>query len=184
MVKESKTSASVDLREGHILFVCTGNTCRSPMAEAFTNHYLREAKLESSWFATSAGTAVWRRLPAGDGAVQVMKEYGLDISGHRSRGIDEISVRDTVLILAMTKEHADFLNGRFPEKTGCIYRFSDYLAFAIEDTDKRFIACSGDIPDPFGLDPAAYREVARTLDMYAKELVKRLKARPQGLGMK
>lgn len=102
------------VHQGHILFVCTGNTCRSPMAEAFANHYLRQAGLASAWFATSAGTAVWQRVPAAEGAVKAMKEYALDISRHRSRSIEEISVLDAVLILGMTQAHTDILRGLFP----------------------------------------------------------------------
>jgi protein-tyrosine-phosphatase len=147
------------------------------MAEALTNLYLREAGMERSWFATSAGIAVWHRIPAAEGAVEALKEYGLDISGHRSRSIDEISLQDVALILGMTKEHADFLHDRYPEKKGAIFRFSDYLVSGIQSPGNGFSSFSGDVPDPFGLDPAAYRDVARTLAMYAKELVKRLESR-------
>jgi protein-tyrosine-phosphatase len=147
------------------------------MAEALTNLYLREAGMERSWFATSAGIAVWHRLPAAEGAVEAMKEYDLDISGHRSRGIDEISVQDVVIILGMTKEHVGFLHDRYPEKKGAIFRFSDYLVSGIKGRGNVILPFSGDVPDPFGLDPAAYRDVARTLAVYAKELVKRLGAR-------
>jgi len=162
---------------GHILFVCTGNTCRSPMAEALTNLYLREAGMERFWFATSAGIAVWHRIPAAEGAVEALKEYGLDISGHRSRSIDEISLQDVALILGMTKEHVDFLHDRYPEKKGVIFRFSDYLVSGIQSPGNGILPLTGDVPDPFGLDPEAYRDVARTLAMYAKELVKRLESR-------
>jgi len=176
MVTESKAFVPADIPAGHILFVCTGNTCRSPMAEALTNHYLRKAGLERFWFATSAGIAVWHRLPAAEGAVEALKEYGLDISGHRSRGIDEISVQDVALILGMTKEHVDFLHDRYPEKKDVTFRFSDYVASGIKGSGDGLPPFAGDVPDPFGFDPAVYLDVARTLAMYAKELVKRLGA--------
>jgi protein-tyrosine-phosphatase len=93
-----------------------------------------------------------------------MKEYALDISRHRSRSIEEISVDDAVLILGMTRDHTDTLRGLFPEKKSIIFRFADYLGSPMPE----------DIPDPFGLDLSSYREVARILDKYTQELVQRL----------
>lgn len=152
--------------KGHVLFVCSGNTCRSPMAEAFANHYIGEEGLDHIFFATSAGTAVWKRLPAAVPAVCVMKEYGLDISRHKAKSVEDVFIPDTFLILGMTKDHVDLLKCLFPEKASSIFRFTDYV-FPEESS-------CGDIPDPYGLDLEAYRYVAGMLDRLARGLVKRL----------
>lgn len=180
MAEGTRTAGPTGLREGHILFVCTGNTCRSPMAEAFANHYLKEAGLGRRWFATSAGTAVWERLPAAEEAVRVMKGYGLDISRHRARGVEDIFLGDTSLVLGMTQEHVRIMKHLFPEKTDGVFRFADFAARVNGVGGVRKASVPGDIPDPFGLDPDAYREVAGILSSLARDLVQRLSGADSG----
>lgn len=86
----------------NVLVVCTGNTCRSPIAEA-----VLQAKLDTrgrSAVVRSAGTLPWRG-PASEGARAAAEEFGLDLSGHRSQRLTGELVADADLILGMTRSH-------------------------------------------------------------------------------
>ena len=125
-----------------IIFVCTGNTCRSPMAEA-----LLRAKTDAH-MVSSAGLSVLFPAPAAENARAVMEERGLDISAHRARQLTEDMVREADLILTMTERHAALICTIFPhahEKTKTL------AAFAGKE---------GNVADPFGGSPETYRTCA------------------------
>ena len=87
-----------------ILFVCSGNTCRSPMAQAL---FKREAEKRGiACEAKSAGIITYTGNPASDLAAEVMKEIGIDISGFRSTSIRSILAEDFDLYVPMTDSHA------------------------------------------------------------------------------
>jgi protein-tyrosine-phosphatase len=88
----------------NILFVCTGNTCRSPLAEALLRGAL-VAKGNTQVAVSSAGTGAWDGAPASEGAYLVALEYGLDLSNHRARLLTREMVRDADLVLVMSGHH-------------------------------------------------------------------------------
>jgi protein-tyrosine-phosphatase len=92
-----------------VLFVCTGNTCRSPMAEGILKKMLQDkgaVDLEVS----SAGTHGLPHAPASLFAMQVAGERGIDLSRHRSRRLTPEMIKQADLILAMSAEHLDYMN--------------------------------------------------------------------------
>jgi len=96
-----------------IVFVCTGNTCRSPMAEGL----LREA-LPAQWDAevtvSSAGTHAWNGQPAASLSVKVLQEKGIDISGHLARLVTPDIINKASLVVALTPDHLDMMRATVP----------------------------------------------------------------------
>lgn len=125
-----------------VLVVCTGNTCRSPMAAGWLNRKLAG----KGWAAESAGVAAWGGSPASPEAIVAMQEIGLDITGHRSRKLSAELVAGATTILAMTKEHRQEIAQRFPEARG-----KTFLLHSFGPEPAR------DIADPIGLPVDAYR---------------------------
>jgi protein-tyrosine phosphatase len=134
-----------------VLFVCTANVCRSPMAEAIFKAKLEEAG-ESNWRVESAGTWALGGRPAADFSQQVMAERGLDISRHRSRAINKEILDEFDLILTMESGHKEALKAEFPECAGRIYMLSE------------IVGGQQDIDDPIGRSKEEYRATADEID--------------------
>ena len=103
----------------NLVFVCTGNICRSPMAEGMFKKLLEE-KGESGIDCSSAGLATFDGRPASDNAQAVALEYGVDISEHRSRMLTRSIARKADLIVCMTDEQYETLNRMIPDERLCV----------------------------------------------------------------
>jgi protein-tyrosine-phosphatase len=141
-----------------ILFVCTANVCRSPMAE-----YLLRARLgpETEWTVGSAGLAAWGGSPASREAVSVMAEKGLDLGPHRSRPLTSDLVRGAGLIVVMTGAHQEDILRLYPEAKGRVYRLKSF----------GLAGRQANIDDPVGLSTEGYRVVRDEIDRAISDLV-------------
>lgn len=97
-----------------VLLVCTGNICRSPMAEGLLRKMIREQNLHSEVVVESAGTFPLDGSPASAHAVETAKENGIDIRGHAARELSSRLVSRADLILTMEPEHKERLVAAFP----------------------------------------------------------------------
>ncbi len=149
----------------HILLVCAGNTCRSPMAAALLRHHLTEAMgpRAADFEVASAGLAVAAPgAPATGAAADVMAERGLSLAGHEARQVDDKAVAGAGLILTMSRAQKSRLIRLHPGAADRVFTLAEYAGVAqgAGAGDE-----GGDIPDPIGGDLATYRRCAEGLDI-------------------
>ncbi|MDQ8171752.1 MAG: low molecular weight protein arginine phosphatase [Gemmatimonadota bacterium] len=146
----------------HLLFVCTGNTCRSPLAEAIARRLIADRAIPDLTVG-SAGTSAWPDAPASDGAMLVALEHGIDIGEHRARALGSELVEGSRLILAMGPHHlyrVEALGGG-----GRSWLLTEYAGGPPRP-----------VSDPFGGDLAVYRATYAELEHEIRAILDRIVA--------
>ena len=147
----------------NLLFVCSGNTCRSPMAEALARKIAKRRGIEDL-NVSSAGTNAWDSVPATDEALLVGMEREIDLTEHRARKLTPAIVSEADLIFVMTPGHLEQvkqLGGR-----GKVHVIDEYASGTANQG----------ITDPYGGDLEAYRHTADILERELEKLFDRLRS--------
>ncbi|MBN1586315.1 MAG: low molecular weight protein arginine phosphatase [Candidatus Omnitrophica bacterium] len=135
----------------NILFVCTGNSCRSVMAEGYMRKCLQHC--DGDYTVLSAGLAAIAGMPASAMTLEVLEEEGIDLSGHRSQPITPLMLDEADLILCMENYHKGALLEKAPAMQDKIFLLKE---FGIEE---ELPPIDRDILDPIGKSLDFYREV-------------------------
>ncbi|GBE30229.1 low molecular weight protein-tyrosine-phosphatase YwlE [bacterium BMS3Bbin04] len=172
-ILRSRDGSSANAQVTKILIVCTGNTCRSPMAEAILRERLKESGGDQ-FVVRGAGTVASEGHPAEIGAIQAMSERGVELQGHRSRPLTTELMDWADVVLVMTTDHLAELHERFPDYTQKAFLFSAYPEMDLEGIYG--------IDDPYGFDSDTYRTVAEEIATEADRIVAHLLAGRSGSG--
>jgi protein-tyrosine-phosphatase len=146
----------------HILFICTGNTCRSPTAEGLLRAALAAKGLDQVTV-SSAGTGAWEGAPISEASYLVGLERGLDLSGHRARLLTRDLVREADLILVMSSHHL----ARVAELGG---EDKTHLLGTYAGRDDN----QAEVSDPYGADLSTYRATFTELQDLIGSVVSRV----------
>jgi protein-tyrosine-phosphatase len=139
----------------HVLFVCTGNTCRSPMAEGL---FRKAIAGRDDFSVSSAGVAASKGTPSNPETEALLKKRSASLGHFGSRPVTEAILKQATHVFAMTLGHLQTLEDRFPHHSDKFYLVCEFA----KGPEGRV---GPDVPDPIGMGRRAYEEVADTFDI-------------------
>ena len=147
-----------------ILFVCTGNICRSAMAHHYMQKKLKELNMENEHIIESAGTSAYTGDKSTQYAIDVMKNYDTDLTGHRATYIEESDIMEEDLIICMTTAHKKKVLERYPVLRDKVYTLKEYVS------EEEYL----DIDDPWGYGIDVYASCAKEIVYYVDKLIEKI----------
>lgn len=151
-------------RRKSILFICTGNTCRSAMAEALFRARLNDMQAEDmpNWRIESAGIMAEEGLPVSKLTRAVLEQRGIDVQSHRARTINRSLVQDFDLILTLTDHHKDAVSTEYPQISDRVFMLSEMSGV------------NEPVVDPYGEPLETYQQTADKIDRFLADGMPRI----------
>ena len=147
-----------------IMFICTGNICRSAMAHYYMQKKIIDIGKGDEYLITSSGTYAVLGDKSTQNAIKAMKKYNADLENHRATPIQESDILDMDLIICMTKKHKDDILSMYPNLNNKVYTLKEY----IEPNTKY-----KDIDHPWGLSLNVYENCASEIVKYVDKLIEK-----------
>ena len=142
-----------------VIFICTGNLHRSPMAEYLFKDLLADA---SGWKITSVGTYTQNGMRTNTEVLHVLKSFGIDASAHRTQVVNRRKVQNHNLVLCLANNHKEALRAEFPDLKERIYLLSEMVGKKVS------------VDDPIGGPLIEYETVAKEIKDYLAEGYERI----------
>lgn len=147
-----------------IMFVCTGNICRSAMADKLLDKRAKEEKLDIEIY--SCGTFAENGDYPTMEAIETMEEYGVDMRVHRATNIKKSNIEKMDLVLCATTNHKNMVLQLYPELAEKVYTMKEYVGDIQEGVD---------ISDPWGHDLVTYRKCASEINKIIEKIIDKMK---------
>ncbi len=148
----------------NIIFICTGNICRSAMAHGYMQKRVKDLGIQDEYIIESAGTSAYTGDRATDFAIEAIKKYDTDISKHRATYIEEANIDQADLIICMTEAHKKRVMEKYPNKKENTYTLKEYVG------EKGYI----NIDDPWGYGIDVYTSCAKEIVYYVDKLIEKI----------
>ncbi len=149
-----------------VLFVCSGNTCRSPMAQGLFTRIIAQYQgggLNRGYEICSAGLFAADGMPAARAAVDTMLQYEIDLSRHRSKRLDKEMINNADLVLVMTRGHYLYIIESFEGSKDKTFLLSDLAGYDGQE-----------ILDPYGLGTEAYQKSAEQIKEMLEKIIEKI----------
>ena len=146
-----------------IIFVCTGNTCRSAMAHKMLEKMTKEKNKEIEVF--SCGTGAWDEAHSTYEAIKVMEEYNVDLKTHKATHINRANIDAMDAVLCVTTSHKNYIANNYPELKDKVYTIKEYAGNDESDLE---------LNDPWGYDIATYRKCAKEIEECIERILEKV----------
>ncbi len=147
-----------------LMFVCTGNVCRSPMAHYYAQYKVRKQGKEEEYLIDSCGTYAQTGESATKNAIDAMKEYNVDLTSHRAKNIEDTDIENYDLVICLTNSHKINVLTLYPKLNNKVFTLKEYV-----DKDTKYI----DIDDPWGLNLNTYKACAKEITKMVDKLLEK-----------
>ena len=137
-----------------IIFVCTGNICRSPMAQYYAQSVINKRANSENYYIESAGINAYQGEGSTQNAIDAMKQYGIDLSKHKANTLENSLIEEADYIIGMTELHKNILMQIYPKLKNKIFTLRE-----VAGNDMY----SMDIEDPWGYNLDVYVNIAKQI---------------------
>lgn len=147
-----------------IVFICTGNICRSAMAHHYMQEKVKELGIQDDYLIDSCGIYATPGDQSTNNAKIVMQKYGVSLEKHRAKSINELNLKEYDLIICMTTDHKEAILYIFPDISNKVFTLKEYINENTSDLD---------VKDPWGYGLEEYEICSKEIVYYVDKLIEK-----------